>query len=193
MTWKKLVITLICKLKLNTSVNCASFDNNYHFSLPLCEKVWTTSSYSWWILRFHVSGYQTIRQGKVQSKLTDINIFILNSQVKVLFKICQKHLFLGSYLKTKFGNSCIGFFQRRKLTIYEMTYVRKPYICISKFVKTYNTITCWKVWKYELISADSFIKNNLTLKFKFLLWKKVNFWFQKTPFRYVFAIAYVFM
>ena len=56
-----------------------------------------------------------------------------------------------------------------------MTYVRKSYIYISKFVKIYNTITCSKVWKYELISADSFIKNNLTLGFKFLLWKNVNF------------------
>ena len=27
----------------------------------------------------------------------------------------------------KFGNSCIGFFQTRKLTIYKMTSVRKSY------------------------------------------------------------------
>ena len=30
-------------------------------------------------------------------------------------------------LKTKFGNSFIGFFKTRKLTIYKMTSVRKPY------------------------------------------------------------------
>ena len=32
MTWKKLVITLICRLKLNRSVNWVSFDINCHFS-----------------------------------------------------------------------------------------------------------------------------------------------------------------
>ena len=30
-------------------------------------------------------------------------------------------------LKTKLGNSCIGFLQTRKLTIYKMTSVRKSY------------------------------------------------------------------
>ena len=39
MTWNKLAITLIYKLKLNTSVNWASFDINHHLSLPLCEMV----------------------------------------------------------------------------------------------------------------------------------------------------------
>ena len=29
----------------------------------------------------------------------------------------------------------------------------------------------------------------MTLRLKFLLWKNINFWFKKTPFRYVFSIA----
>ena len=32
---------------------------------------------------------------------------------------------ISRQLKTKFGNSCIGFFQTRKLTIYKMTSLRK--------------------------------------------------------------------
>ena len=48
------------------------------------------------------------------------------------------------HLKTKFGNSCFGFFERRKLTIYKMTSVRKSYSYISKFVQKYNGIPAEK-------------------------------------------------
>ena len=35
--------------------------------------------------------------------------------------------FIFRQLKTQFGDSCIGFFQTRKLTIWKMTSVRKSY------------------------------------------------------------------
>ena len=48
-------------------------------------------------------------------------------------------------LKTKFGNSFIGFFQTRKLTIkWHLSENRIHF----KIREKYKTITCWKVWKY---------------------------------------------
>ena len=58
---------------------------------------------------------------------------------------------------------------------------------ISKFIKKYNNITCWKVWKYtyqQTVLSKTFV----TLGLKFLLWKNRNFWFQYNS-RYVFTIA----
>ena len=71
-----------------------------------------------------------------------------------------------------------------------MTSARKSYI--SKSVQKKENYTCWKVWKYSLVSEDSFIKNNLymTLGLKRLLSiNGKNFDFQKIPFGYVFSIA----
>ena len=53
----------------------------------------------------------------------------------------------------KFGNSCIGFFQTRKLTIYKMASARKSYT----FQSLLKNITLLPADS----SADSFIKNNL--------------------------------
>ena len=66
---------------------------------------------------------------------------------------------------TKFGNSCIGFFLTRKLTIYKMTSVRKS----DTFQNLLENIT--------LLPAEKFgnIKNNLTLGLKYILWKNKNF------------------
>ena len=64
-------------------------------------------------------------------------------------------------LKIKFGNSCIGFFQTRKLTLYKMTSVRKSYT----FQSLLKDITLLPA-EYEKcgnnnLGAGSFIKNNL--------------------------------
>ena len=68
-------------------------------------------------------------------------------------------------VKTKFGNSCIGFFKTRKLTIYKMTSVRKSYA----FQSLLKNINCYLLKSVEIltdsltyqqninISADSFI------------------------------------
>ena len=77
-----------------------------------------------------MDAYQAIWQEKVytegQSKLTHINFVILNNKLckSYVFKICQNTYF-SAVKNIKFGNSCIGFFQRRKFTIYKMTSVRK--------------------------------------------------------------------
>ena len=66
-------------------------------------------------------------------------------------------------------------------TYYKMTFVRKSHKKIEHYF-----IIC----SAEKFGINSFIKNNLTyLGLKFLLWTNRNFWFQKTPFRYVFSIA----
>ena len=39
----------------------------------------------------------------------------------------SKKPYFSAVENIKFGNSCIGFFQTRKLTIYKMTSVRKSY------------------------------------------------------------------
>ena len=57
---------------------------------------------------------------------TDPNKFEINSYVKVMYFRFVKKLILRK-LKTKFENSCIGFFQTRKLAVYKMTSVRKSY------------------------------------------------------------------
>ena len=50
-------------------------------------------------------------------KLTHINFFILNSYVKVIDLRFIKNTYFYVVKSIKFGNSCIGFFQTRKLTI----------------------------------------------------------------------------
>ena len=51
-------------------------------------------------------------------------------------------------LKTKLGNSCIGFLQTRKLTIYKMTSVRKFYT----FQSLLKNITLLPAEKFENIN-----------------------------------------
>ena len=91
--------------------------------------------------------YQAIRQEKVykqgQLKLTHINFVILTiGFVKNIFR----------QLKTKFGHSCISFFQAKKLTIHKVMSVRKSYT----FQSLLKNITVLPVDN----SANSFIKNN---------------------------------
>ena len=57
----------------------------------------------------------------------------------------------------KFGNSCIGFFQTRKSTIYKMTSLRKSYT----FQSLLRNVTILVLPADS--SADSSIKNNLWL------------------------------
>ena len=74
-----------------------------------------------------IPGYQArkgLHTGTVK-KLTQINFVILNSYVEVIYLRFIKNIY--RQLKTKFGNSCIGFFPKRKLIIYKMTSVRKSY------------------------------------------------------------------
>ena len=51
-------------------------------------------------------------------------------------------------LKAKFGNSCIGFFQTRKLTIYKTISVRKSYT----FQSLLKNITLLPAEKFENIN-----------------------------------------
>ena len=76
------------------------------------------------------------------------------------YKICQNTKTHFQAVKNiKFGNSCIGFFQTRKLTIYKMTSVRKSYT-FQSLLKNITLLPAEKFGNINL-SADSFIKNNL--------------------------------
>ena len=79
----------------------------------------------------------------------------------------------------KLVNSGIGFFQKRKLTIYKITSVRKSYT----FQSLLKDIT--------LLPAENF--GNIKLYQQTVLLKIINeieiFDFKKAPFRYVFSIA----
>ena len=79
----------------------------------------------------------------------------------------------------KLGNSCIGFFQKRKLTIYKITSVRKSY--------TFQSL----LKNIALLPAEKF--GNINLYQQTVLLKIIDeieiFDFKKTPFRYVFSIA----
>ena len=122
--------------------------------------------------------------------LTHINFVILNSYK---FKIYKNSYFKA--VKKKIENSCIDVFQAIKLKsviVNKITPVRKSYIW--KSVKNRKTNNCRKVWKWSLVSVDSFIKSNLYMTFKgwniFLCTNGEIFDFIKTPFRYyVFSVG----
>ena len=65
--------------------------------------------------------YQAIKQEKLytqgQLKLTHINFVILHGYVKVIYLRFIKNTYFKVVKNIKFGNSCIGFFQTRKLSI----------------------------------------------------------------------------
>ena len=79
----------------------------------------------------------------------------------------------------KLGNSCIGFFQKRKPTIYKITSVRKSY--------TFQSL----LKNIALLPAEKF--GNINLYQQTVLLKIIDeieiFDFKKTQFRYVFSIA----
>ena len=70
-----------------------------------------------------------------------------------------KNTYFQAVKNIKFGNSCIGFFQTRKLTIYKMTSVRKSYT-FQSLLKNITLLPAEKFGNINL-SEDSFIKNNL--------------------------------
>ena len=55
---------------------------------------------------------------------------------------------ISRQLKTKFENSCIGFFQTRKLTIYKMTSIRK----LNTFQSLLKNITLLPAEKFGNIN-----------------------------------------
>ena len=129
--------------------------------------------------------YQTIRQEKVytqeQLKLTHINFVILNSYVKVIYLRFVKNTFFQAVKNIKFGNSCNGFFQTRKLTIYKITSVRKSYT----FQNLLKDVTLLPAEKFQNINLyqqtvllkiiyDFRIEISFMEKQKFLISKKLH-------------------
>ena len=99
-TWKKLVITLICGLRLKALVICTKID------WPCGE--WVDLKISCGC----ISGYQARKGLHIETVKFDLHKFCHLKKLckSYIFKIYQRHLFLG-------GNSCIDFFLTRKLTI----------------------------------------------------------------------------
>ena len=54
-----------------------------------------------------------------QLKMTHINFVMLDSYVKVIYSRFVKNTYFQGVKNIKLGNSCIGFFQAIKLTIYK--------------------------------------------------------------------------
>ena len=77
-------------------------------------------------------------------------------------------------LKTKFGNSCIGFFQTRKLTIYKTTSFRKSYTFESLLpAEKFGNINLYQQTVLLKMIYDFRIKMSFIEKYKFLISKKL--------------------
>ena len=97
-----------------------------------------------------IPGYQArkgLHTGQLKLTHNHVNFVILNNScVKVIFRQLKKNI--------KLGNSCIGFFQTQENLQYIKWHLSGNLLYISKFVEKYNTINCWKVWKYYFISRQ---------------------------------------
>ena len=87
---------------------------------------------------------------------TDPNKFEINSYVKVMYFRFVKKLILRK-LKTKFGNSCIGFLQTRKLAVYKMTSVRKSY-AFQSLLKNITLLPAQKFGNVNLYQQTVLLK-----------------------------------
>ena len=127
-----------------------------------------------------------------QLKFAHIIFLILNSHVTVTYLSFIKNSYFYA-VKQKNWKWLYWFFCKQDNCWNKMTSVRKSYC--SKYVKKLlpaerygNILTFDKESKREsVISADSFVKNNLNMNLglKFLLCLNGKFFnFQKTPFRY---------
>ena len=92
-------------------------------------------------------------------------------------------------VKNKFGNSCHGFFQTRKLTIYKMVSGKKSY----KFQSLLKNITLLPAEKFGNIN---FYQQTVLLKIIYGFRIEISFmekqkflYSKKIPFRYVYSIA----
>ena len=81
----------------------------------------------------------------------------------------------------KFGNSCIGFFQTRKLTIYKMTYVRKSYIYVSKFLKNITLLLAEKFGNMNIYQQTVLLKIIYDFRAQISFMKKYKFLISKKP------------
>ena len=185
MTWKKLVITLIYKLKLNTSVNeiepvlTSVVIFHYHFV-------------RWCKLEIHTVGsipdYQARKCLHTGTVKIDPNKFchLKYTSLCYVFKICQNHLFLGSK-KQNLETAVLTFFKQENLaTIYKM----KSYAFQSLLKNiTLSLLPAAKFGNINLYQQTVLLKIIYDFRTKTFLWKNRNFWSQKTPFRYVFSIA----
>ena len=127
-TWKKLVITLICGLRLKALVICTKID------WPCGE--WVDLKISCGC----ISGYQARKGLHIETVKFDLHKFCHLKKLckSYIFKIYQRHLFLG-------GNSCIDFFLTRKLTIKWR---------LSK-IRTHSKIS-WKIEHHQYYLLKSF-------------------------------------
>ena len=76
-------------------------------------------------------------------------------------------------LKTKFGNSCISFFQTRKLTVYKMTFVRKSYT-FQSLLKNMTLLPAEKFGNINLCQQTVLLKIIYVFRIE-ILWKNRNF------------------
>ena len=88
----------------------------------------------------------------------------------------SKALIFSRHLKTKFGNNCIGFFQITKVNL---KWPLSEIVYISKSVKKITPLTAEKFGNINLYQHTVLFKIIYDWRIKFLLWKNVNFWFQK--------------